>query len=93
VPFIGRETERRGWEAGGHAAAGAAPLICRLLEEDTTRWPFDEGEMKRRRRCVSSLARRVAWVLDAAAAARIGFGSGIGRDVGDEEGSGWAKLG
>jgi hypothetical protein len=29
-------------------AAGGAPLIHRLLEEEATRWPFDEGEMKRR---------------------------------------------
>jgi hypothetical protein len=42
--------------------------------------------MKRRRWRVSSLARRVA--------TGIGFGDGgIGRVVGDEEGSGWAELG
>jgi hypothetical protein len=27
--------------------AGGAPLIHRLPEEEATRWPFDEGEMKR----------------------------------------------
>jgi hypothetical protein len=86
--------ERRVPEAGGQASADGAPLTYRLLEEEMMRWPFDEGEMKRRRRCVGSLARMVALVLDAAAAARIGFGgSGIGREVGDEEGSSWAKLG
>jgi hypothetical protein len=70
-------------------AAGGAPLTLRLLEEDTTRWPFDEGEMKRRRRRNSSLARRVAQELDAVAPARIGFGGGdITHEVGDEEGSG-----
>jgi cytochrome c556 len=51
-------------------AAGGAPLTLRLLEEDTTRWPFDEGEMKRRRRCNGSLVQRVAQELDAAAPAR-----------------------
>jgi hypothetical protein len=35
---------------GGQATAGGAPLICQLLEEETARWPFDEGELKRRRR-------------------------------------------
>jgi hypothetical protein len=40
---------RRGREAGSQAVAGGAPLICQLLEEETTRWPFDEGELKRRR--------------------------------------------
>jgi hypothetical protein len=50
--------------------------------------------MKRRRWRVSSLARRVAQVLDAVVATGIGFGDGgIGRVVGDEEGSGWAELG
>jgi hypothetical protein len=32
---------------GESAAAGGAPLIHRLHEEEATRWPFDEGEMKR----------------------------------------------
>jgi hypothetical protein len=27
--------------------ANGAPLIRRLLEEEATRWPFDEGEVKR----------------------------------------------
>jgi hypothetical protein len=26
---------------GRQVAAGGAPLTLRLLEEDTTRWPFD----------------------------------------------------
>jgi hypothetical protein len=37
----------RGDRGGELADAGGAPLICRLLEEEATRWPFDEGEMKR----------------------------------------------
>jgi hypothetical protein len=48
VPFIGREMEQRGREAGGQAPVDGAPLTYRLLEEETMRWPFDEGEMKRR---------------------------------------------
>jgi hypothetical protein len=31
---------------GEPAAASGAPLIHRLLEEDVTRWPFDEGGVK-----------------------------------------------
>jgi hypothetical protein len=73
VPFIVQETEQRGQEAGGQAPADGAPLTYRLLEEETMRWPFDEGEIKRRRQCVGSLARRVALVLEAAAVAGIGF--------------------
>jgi hypothetical protein len=34
---------RRGREAGSQAVAGGAPLICQLFEEETMRWPFDEG--------------------------------------------------
>jgi hypothetical protein len=50
--------------------------------------------MKRRQQHADSLARRVAWVLDAVAAARIRFTSGgIRCEVGDEEGSSWAELG
>jgi hypothetical protein len=50
--------------------------------------------MKRRQQHADSLARRVARVLDAVAAARIGFTSGgIRCEVGDEEGSSWAELG
>jgi hypothetical protein len=94
VHFIGRETKRSGWEVGGQAPANGAPLTYWLHEEEMMRWPFDEGEMKRRRRCVGSLARRVALVLEAAATARIRFGDGsIGREVGDEGGSSWVKLG
>jgi hypothetical protein len=86
--------EGRGREAGGQAAAGGAPLTRQLREEETTGWPFDEGEKKRRRRRVGSLAQRVAWVLDAVATTGIGFGGdGIGREVGDEAGFDWAKLG
>jgi hypothetical protein len=92
VPLIGQETEQRGREAGGQALLDGAPLIYRLLEEETMRCPFDEGGMKRRRRCIGSLAPRVALVLDAATAAGIRFdGSGIRREVGDKEGSSWAK--
>jgi hypothetical protein len=81
-----------GREAGDQAAADGAPLTLWLLEEEMTRWLFDEGEMKRRQRRISSLAWRVARVLDAAAA-RIGFsGGGIKCEVGNEEGSGWAEL-
>jgi hypothetical protein len=79
VPFICREIEQRGQEVGGQASADGAPLTYRLLEEETMRWPFNEGEMKRRRRCVGSLARRVALVLDAAAVVRIEFGGGEDR--------------
>jgi hypothetical protein len=60
APFIGREMERRGWEAGSQAAADGAPLIRQLLEEDTVRWPFDEGQLKRRRRHTDS-ATRAQW--------------------------------
>jgi hypothetical protein len=35
--------KRRGREAGSQVAAGGAPLIRQLLEEETVRWPFDEG--------------------------------------------------
>jgi hypothetical protein len=42
----GNGAERR--EVGGQAVAGGALLTRWLLEEDMTRWPFDEGEMKRR---------------------------------------------
>jgi hypothetical protein len=32
-------------DGGGElAVAGGAPLIQRLLEEEATRWPFDEGK-------------------------------------------------
>jgi hypothetical protein len=94
APFIGREMEGRGREAGGQAAAGGAPLTRQLREEETTGWPFDEREKKRRRRRVGSLAQRVAWVLDAVATTGIGFGGdGIGREVGDEARFDWAKLG
>jgi hypothetical protein len=94
VPIIGRETERRGREAGSQASADGALLTSQLLEEETMSLLFDEGEMKRRWWRINSLAQRVALVLDAAAAAGIGFGGGgIGREVGDEEGSSWAKLG
>jgi hypothetical protein len=34
--------------------ADGAPLTHQLLEEEVTRWPFDEGEMKRRHRFLSS---------------------------------------
>jgi hypothetical protein len=57
APFICREMERRGREAGGPAVAGGAPLIRQLLEEETTRWPFDEGELKRRRQHTNSATR------------------------------------
>jgi hypothetical protein len=46
--------EQRGQEAGGQAPADGAPLTYRLLEEETMRWPFDEGEIKRRRQCGGS---------------------------------------
>jgi hypothetical protein len=79
VPFIGREMDGRGREVGGQAVAGGSPLTRQLREEETTRWPFDEGEKKRRRQRVGSLAQRVAWVLDAAVTTGIGFGGdGIG---------------
>jgi hypothetical protein len=48
VPIIGRETERRGREAGGQASADGALLTSQLLEEETMSLLFDEGEMKRR---------------------------------------------
>jgi hypothetical protein len=48
VPFIGREIEWRGREAGSQAMPGGALLTHQLLEEETTRRPFDEWEMKRR---------------------------------------------
>jgi hypothetical protein len=37
----------RGDEEGELTVAGGAPLIHRLLEEEVTRWPFDEGEVQR----------------------------------------------
>jgi hypothetical protein len=37
----------RGGGEGELAAANGAPLIHWLLEEEVTRWPFDEGELKR----------------------------------------------
>jgi hypothetical protein len=87
----GDGVERSG--GGGQAAAGGAPLTCWLLEE-TTRWPFDFWEMKRRCRRIGSYAQRVVQVLDAAAMAEIRFdGGSIWREVGDEGGSSWAKLG
>jgi hypothetical protein len=49
VPFIGWHGEWRGWEVGGQVAASGVPLGRRLLVEEVMRWPFDEGEMKRRR--------------------------------------------
>jgi hypothetical protein len=54
VPYLGREMERRGREVSGQAAATGAQLIHLLLEEETTRWPFDEGSLKRRRQCTNS---------------------------------------
>jgi hypothetical protein len=56
VPFISQEMEWIGREAGDQAAADGAPLTLWLLEEEMTRWLFDEGEMKRRQRRISSLA-------------------------------------
>jgi hypothetical protein len=47
APFIGRGIERSGREAGGQAAASGAPSKLGLVEEEATRRPFDEGEMKR----------------------------------------------
>jgi hypothetical protein len=86
--------ERCRREADGQAAAGGAPLIHQLHEEEVMRFSFDEGEMKRRRWHITSLAQRVALVLDAVAASRISFGGGgIRLMVGDKEGTDWAERG
>jgi hypothetical protein len=45
VPFLGRGMEWSRREVGGQAVAGGAPLTRRLLEEEATRWSFDDGEM------------------------------------------------
>jgi hypothetical protein len=57
VPFIGWHGEWRGWEVGGQVAASGVPLGRRLLVEEAMRWPFDEGEMKRKRRHIISATR------------------------------------
>jgi hypothetical protein len=58
------------------------------------RFSFDEGERKWRRRHITSLAQRVALVLDTVAASRISFGGdSIRRMVGEEEGTDWAERG
>jgi hypothetical protein len=73
--------------------AGGAPLSRRLLEEETTRWRFDEGEMKRRRRRIDSTTRaRERHTAAYGAAARWEDDS----DFGDRKWKtilGWANLG
>jgi hypothetical protein len=54
VPFIGRRGEQRGWEVGGEAPTGVAPITHQLLEEEVMgQCPF-KGKMKRRRRHIFS---------------------------------------
>jgi hypothetical protein len=45
--FYSDGAANRGDRGGESAVAGSAPLIRRLLEEEATRWPFDEGGMKK----------------------------------------------
>jgi hypothetical protein len=45
--FYSDGAANRGDRGGESAVAGGAPLIRRLLEEEATRWPFDEGGMKK----------------------------------------------
>jgi hypothetical protein len=42
--FYSDGAANRGDRGGESAVAGGAPLIRRLLEEEATRWPFDEEE-------------------------------------------------
>jgi hypothetical protein len=44
MPFIVMGVVSRGGIGGESVASGGAPLICRLLEEEAMRWPFDEGK-------------------------------------------------